>query len=144
MVSKLGRDWWGTIDKFDPDLVCEPKIMVPDLRPGAAVWLDRGRFLPAHTVTYVTGPPTILSRVTPFLQSPIADLYRLWDSPSMQNASPRATAKSIAAMPIPPLDERTARGRGRGKFDEVYAAYGLSGAEAVTLASFHGHRIRAI
>lgn len=143
IVSKLGRDWWGTIDKFDPDLAHQPKIMVPDLRPGAAVWLDRGRFLPAHTVTYVTGPPTLLAHVTPFLQSPVADLYRLWDSPSMQNASPRATAKSISAMPIPPLDDRGVRSRGRGKFGEVYAAYGLSDAEGLKLASFHGHRSRA-
>jgi adenine-specific DNA-methyltransferase len=142
IVSKLGRDWWSTIDKFDPALVGEPKIMIPDLRPSSAVWLDVGLFLPGHTVTYVTGPPHLLNQIIPILQSPVADLYRLWDSPSMQNGSPRATAKSVTALPIPPLDKLKPGSRARARFDDVFKAYGLSETEARKLVSFHRNRIR--
>jgi adenine-specific DNA-methyltransferase len=136
MVRHRYRRWWGTIDSFDPDWVDLPKLIVPDLSPASSTWFDRGRGLPPHPHVYVTGPLRQLKTLLPALQTPVTDLFRVWDSPIMGSGTPRASARSLAGLPVPDGDGLSLLGENCTNL-ELSQAYGISKSEARAIVTFH-------
>jgi hypothetical protein len=137
IVKELGKEWWRTIDNFDPALVHSGKVLIPDLQRGAAVRVDQGELMPAHTVLYAAAEPEILPKLARLIKSPVADLFRFWNAPSLQNGTPRASPRVLSRLPCPDLVELDGIGREPDDFADVYQAYGLGSAEARAIENAH-------
>ena len=126
VVAIRGREWWRTIDSFDPLLLGKPKALVPDLRPASRTTLDEGLYFPAHTVIAVSVPDVeVLRGVHTVLASPVVDEFRFWCSPDMGPRSPRASARVIRRLPVPPVETLKEIGRSGGS-EAVFDAYELA------------------
>lgn len=129
IVKEQGKEWWRTIDSFDPALVYSDKVLIPDLQRGAAVRVDQGKLMPAHTVLYAAAEPKSLSNLARLFKSPVTDLFRFWNAPSMRNGTPRASSRVLSRLPCPDLVELDGIGREPDDFTDVHRAYGLRPAE---------------
>lgn len=47
--------WYGTIDKVNPLLQSQPKILLPDISGNDYIFVDRGEYYPQHNIYYITG-----------------------------------------------------------------------------------------
>jgi hypothetical protein len=54
VASRSGADWYRTIDRIYPELVAQPKLLVPDIKGEAVFVLDEGGYYPHHNLYYVT------------------------------------------------------------------------------------------
>ena len=54
VASRSGAGWYRTIDRIYPELVAQPKLLVPDIKGEAVFVLDEGRYYPHHNLYYVT------------------------------------------------------------------------------------------
>jgi adenine-specific DNA-methyltransferase len=55
-VAKTHRkQWFRTIDRIYPELISKPKLLLPDIKKGRFVALDRGEYYPHHNIYYVIG-----------------------------------------------------------------------------------------
>ena len=133
-IMKTGRkEWWRTIDQYDPSLREKTKILIPDLSRGDRIVLDRGSYMPSHTVLYVLGSEQKLGAILPILRSPVVDLLRMWMSPTMRSGTPRASSKIVSGIPIPEnltLDENS-------EVADVYDAYQLNRKEVTIIERAH-------
>ncbi len=137
LVREQHREWWRTIDPFDPDLKSQKKVLIPDLQRGKAIRVDEGHLFPGHTVLYSLGPEEELDDFAHLLKAPLADLFRTWHSPSMRNGTPRASPKVLSSFPCPDLQELDGRETGDESFEDVYLAYGLREDEVRAITKAH-------
>ena len=54
-IVKKNRTWYSLIDRIKPDLLNMPKILLPELSANRVIFIDEGRFYPAHNIYYITG-----------------------------------------------------------------------------------------
>jgi hypothetical protein len=54
VASRSGEGWYRTIDRIYPELVQQPKLLVPDIKGEAVFVLDEGRYYPHHNLYYIT------------------------------------------------------------------------------------------
>ena len=47
--------WYGTIDKINPLLQLQPKILLPDISGNDFIFVDKGEYYPQHNIYYITG-----------------------------------------------------------------------------------------
>ncbi|MFQ5910114.1 MAG: hypothetical protein ACE5IJ_05255, partial [Thermoplasmata archaeon] len=137
IVKEQGKEWWRTIDSFDPALIYSGKVLIPDLQRGAAVKVDQGELMPAHTVLYAAAEPEILPKLARLIKSPVADLFRFWNAPSMRNGTPRASLRVLSRLPCPDLVELDGIKREPDDFADVYHAYRLRPAEVRAIENAH-------
>jgi adenine-specific DNA-methyltransferase len=67
--------WYRTIDKLNPMLAQQPKLLVPDLKAAAHPVLDEGGFYPHHNLYYVTSSTWDLEVLGGLLLSDFANLF---------------------------------------------------------------------
>jgi len=101
IVQNLGYEWWRTIDKYNPNILSEEKILIPDLQIGKYIRYDNGSLFPDHSIVYITGPSWKMNSLIYYLQSPLIDLYRIHMRPMMNSGSPRASSSDIKKIPYP-------------------------------------------
>jgi len=53
-AKKNPLKWYKTIDKIKPDLLSQPKLLLPDLATSKKLHIDRGEFYPHHNLYYIT------------------------------------------------------------------------------------------
>ena len=53
-AKKNSKSWFKTIDKIKPELIKQPKILLPDLAGCKYLFIDKGDFYPHHNVYYIT------------------------------------------------------------------------------------------
>ncbi|MTW22908.1 Eco57I restriction-modification methylase domain-containing protein [Allochromatium palmeri] len=46
--------WYRTLDRIDPSLVSQPKLLIPDIKGETMVLLDEGHFYPHHSLYFIT------------------------------------------------------------------------------------------
>lgn len=46
--------WYGTIDKVNPLLQSQPKILLPDISGNDYIFVDKGEYYPQHNIYYIT------------------------------------------------------------------------------------------
>jgi hypothetical protein len=144
MVKKRKREWWSTIDHFDPSLRECKKVLIPDMRGGDGVMLDRGNVFPDHTVLYALGPSRKLESLAYALSSPMSDLFRLWQSPILRNGTPRASSRVVSRLPyVYARPDKDRNVKSPEYWRNLYDALGLEKGEALAIetahASIRGH-----
>ncbi|MBQ4386560.1 MAG: N-6 DNA methylase [Prevotella sp.] len=55
VARKNASKWYKTIDRINPRLKSEAKILLPDMSGNRYIFVDEGRFYPLHNLYYVTG-----------------------------------------------------------------------------------------
>ena len=55
VARKNMSKWYKTIDRINPQLKSEAKILLPDMSGNRYVFVDEGQFYPLHNLYYVTG-----------------------------------------------------------------------------------------
>lgn len=55
VARKNTSKWYKTIDRINPQLKSEAKILLPDMSGNRYIFVDEGRFYPLHNLYYVTG-----------------------------------------------------------------------------------------
>lgn len=53
VASRSGEGWYRTIDRIYPDLVRQPKLLVPDIKGEATFVIDEGHYYPHHNLYYI-------------------------------------------------------------------------------------------
>lgn len=54
VATRSGEGWYRTIDRIYPELLRQPKLLVPDIKGEAVFVLDEGRYYPHHNLYYIT------------------------------------------------------------------------------------------
>ena len=55
VARKNTSKWYKTIDRINPQLRTEAKILLPDMSGNRYIFVDEGHFYPLHNIYYVTG-----------------------------------------------------------------------------------------
>ena len=55
IARKNASKWYKTIDRINPQLKSEAKILLPDMSGNRYIFVDEGQFYPLHNLYYVTG-----------------------------------------------------------------------------------------
>ena len=55
VARKNSSKWYKTIDRINPQLRTEAKILLPDMSGNRYIFVDEGQFYPLHNLYYVTG-----------------------------------------------------------------------------------------
>ncbi|MDE6109589.1 MAG: Eco57I restriction-modification methylase domain-containing protein [Muribaculaceae bacterium] len=101
-IVRNGRAWYSLIDKIKPQLVRQPKILLPDISGNDVVFIDYGLYYPAHNIYFIIGNTlrelTILSAIlmSKFVRSQIEGI-----SNKMNGGLPRWQSQSIKRIKIP-------------------------------------------
>lgn len=72
VARKSPKAWYKTIDRIYPSLVSTPKLLIPDIKGGATVVYDEGKFYPHHNLYYVTSKTWDLRALQTLLRSSVA------------------------------------------------------------------------
>jgi len=74
VASKCGEAWFRTIDRIYPQLVSQPKLLVPDIKGEATFVFDKGEYYPHHNLYFVTSATWDLRALQAVLRSSITVL----------------------------------------------------------------------
>jgi hypothetical protein len=75
IAKKNPTRWYRTIDRIWPGLVARPKLLIPDIKGGAVVAYDEGRFYPHHNLYYVLSDTWDLRALQAVLRSSLAVMF---------------------------------------------------------------------
>lgn len=95
------KNWYRTIDRIYPELVKQPKLLIPDIKGKALVVYDSGRFYPHHNLYYITSEKWNLKALQAVLQSGIARLFVSTYSPRMRGGYLRYQAQYLRRIRLP-------------------------------------------
>jgi hypothetical protein len=97
--------WFRTIDRIHPELICLPKLLIPDIAGSNEVVLDEGRFYPHHNLYFVTSDRWDLEVLGALLSSHVA-LFFVWSyAVKMRGGYLRFQAQYLRRIRVP--DPRT-------------------------------------
>lgn len=105
-IAKKGKSWYSLIDNIKQDLTLKPKILLPDISGNKTIFIDRGKYYPAHNIYYVSGANAenleLLAAIlmSDFVRSQIESI-----SNKMNGGFPRWQAQSIRKLKIPVVSE---------------------------------------
>jgi hypothetical protein len=131
-------NWFRTIDRVYPQLVKQPKLLIPDIAGANEVVLDEGRFHPHHNLYYITSSRWDMRVLGALLSSKVA-LFFVWSyAVKMRGRYLRFQAQYLRRIRLPDPDRINpdlARGlassfrrRDFRRIDELaLAAYDLEG-----------------
>ena len=94
--------WYALIDKVKPQLVKQPKILLPDISGNNVIFIDKGLFYPAHNIYYIVGKTIddleVLAAIlmSRFVKGQIESL-----SNKMNGGLPRWQSQNIRKLRIP-------------------------------------------
>lgn len=101
-IVRNNRPWFSLIDRIKPNLVRQPKVLLPDISGNSIIFVDEGRFYPAHNLYYVVGGDNNEMRLlasilmSSFVKNQIAGI-----SNKMNGGYPRWQSQSIKKLRIP-------------------------------------------
>lgn len=101
-VAKKAPDrWWRTIDRIDPAVARVPKLLIPDLKDRIHPVLDEGKFIPLHSLYYITSDRWDLEVLGGLLLSDIANMFVEAYSVKMANGYMRVSAQYLRRVRVP-------------------------------------------
>lgn len=107
-VVKNKRIWYLLIDKIKPNLQSEPKILLPDISANKRIFVDSGRYYPAHNIYYILSKEhseEALKLLAAILMSEFVrdQITRL--SNKMNGGFPRWQSQTIRKLRLPDIRE---------------------------------------
>lgn len=104
-IVKKGRPWFSLIDKIKPNLLKQPKILLPDISGNRIVFVDVGMFYPAHNIYYITGKSlSELEVLAALLMSDFVRRQMECISNKMNGGFPRWQSQSIKRLKLPRIN----------------------------------------
>lgn len=103
-IVKNNRVWYALIDKIKPSLLSQPKILLPDISGNKVIFVDEGRFYPAHNIYYITGKSLedlkLLAAIlmSEFSRNQISEI-----SNKMNGGFPRWQSQALRKLRIPEI-----------------------------------------
>ncbi|MGH9224821.1 MAG: Eco57I restriction-modification methylase domain-containing protein [Acidimicrobiales bacterium] len=95
--------WFRTIDRVDPDLFQQPKLLLPDIKASSHPVLDEGRFYPHHNLYFVTSVGWDLEVLGGLLLSEVANLIVGAYCVKMRGGCYRFQAQYLRRIRVPEL-----------------------------------------
>ena len=142
-AGKTPQGWYRTIDRITPDLLRQPKLLIPDIKGEAHVVYERGAFYPHHNLYYITSADWDLKALQVVLQSGIARLFVAVYSTQMRGGFLRFQAQYLRRIRMPnwqdvPAEIRRvlldpATDRHSSRQQAVFDLYGLTRAERAAI-----------
>ena len=100
-AKKVPASWYRTIDRITPDLVFEPKLLIPDIKGEANIVYDEGRYYPHHNLYFITSGEWDLRALQAVLLSGIARLFVAAYSVKMRGDYLRFQAQYLRRIRVP-------------------------------------------
>lgn len=101
VARKAPTNWYRTIDRIYPELCSKPKLLIPDIKGGAHVVYEEGRYYPHHNLYFVTSDTWELAALQAVLMSGIARLFISIYSTKMRGGYLRFQAQYLRRIRIP-------------------------------------------
>lgn len=114
VAQKNPSQWYRTIDRINPTLTSQPKILLPDISGNQYIFIDKGQFYPHHNLYYITGRDlTDLQFLAAILMSDFVRNQLLQLSNQMNGGFPRWQSQNLRKLRIPVLDGASPSLKGR-------------------------------
>lgn len=113
-IVKKNRIWYALIDKIKPEILNEPKILLPDISANTCVFVDDGRFYPSHSIYYIvsdTHERENLLILAAILMSDFVRKQVLSMSNKMNGGFPRWQSQVLKKIRIPFINKIASRYR---------------------------------
>jgi hypothetical protein len=101
VASRNTRGWYRTIDRIYPELMRQPKLLIPDIKGDAHVVWEPGNLYPHHNLYYITAKDWNLHALQAVLLSGIARLFVGTYSTPMRGGFLRFQAQYLRRIRIP-------------------------------------------
>lgn len=101
VAKKAPANWYRTIDRIYPDLVGQPKLLIPDIKGEAHIVYDEGRYYPHHNLYFITSKDWDLRALQAVLISGIARLFVAAYSTKMRGGFLRFQAQYLRRIRVP-------------------------------------------
>ncbi len=93
--------WYRTIDRIDPALTYQPKLVIPDIKNEPHIVFEEGHFYPHHNLYYITSTEWDLHALQAILMSGIAHLFISTFSTKMRGGYFRFQAQYLRKIRVP-------------------------------------------
>jgi len=103
VAKKRPAAWYRTIDKVDPSLQSQAKLLLPDMKAAAHPVLDRGDYYPHHNLYFVVSRDWDLEVLGGLLLSDIANLFVGSYCVKMRGGTFRFQAQYLRKIRVPEL-----------------------------------------
>jgi adenine-specific DNA-methyltransferase len=101
VARKNSRAWYRTIDRVYPDVVVQPKLLIPDIAGSSEVVLEVGQYHPHHNLYYITSNEWDLEVLGALLSSQVA-LFFVWSyATKMRGGYLRFQAQYLRRIRVP-------------------------------------------
>ncbi len=101
VAKKRPSSWHRTIDRVDPDLLTQPKLLLPDMKAAAHPVLDTGKHYPHHNLYFVISDTWDLEVLGGILLSNIANLFVGAYCVKMRGGTYRFQAQYLRKIRVP-------------------------------------------
>jgi hypothetical protein len=101
VAKKNKAGWFRTIDRIYPELVAQPKLLIPDIKGGAHITFDNGQYYPHHNLYFITSTDWDLRALQAVLLSGIAVLFVATYSTAMRGGYLRFQAQYLRRIRVP-------------------------------------------
>jgi hypothetical protein len=149
-VSKKNpTGWYRTIDRIYPELLAQPKLLIPDIKGRAQIVFEPGKLYPHHNLYFITSEAWDLHALQAVLLSDVAHLFISLYSTKMRGGYLRFQAQYLRRIRVPywnsvPAKLRTQLASAAKSGDKgacnvaVSALYRLTPAERYAVAASFG------
>ncbi len=100
-AQKAPDNWYRTIDRINPRLAQQPKLLIPDIKGEAHIVFEEGKLYPHHNLYYVTSNEWELRALQAVMLSAISQLFVATYSIRMRGGSLRFQAQYLRRIRIP-------------------------------------------
>lgn len=101
VAQKSPANWYRTIDRIYPELVGNPKLLIPDIKGAANIVYDSGTCYPHHNLYFVTSETWDLHALQAVLLSGIARIFVSAYSTKMRGGYLRFQAQYLRRIRLP-------------------------------------------
>lgn len=103
-IVKTNRCWYSLIDKIKPNLISQPKILLPDISANRYIFVDDGKYYPSHNIYYITSDINSIELLRVLAAILMSDFVRQQIcnlSNKMNGGMPRWQSQAIKKLRIP-------------------------------------------
>jgi hypothetical protein len=130
VAVKQPSTWYRTIDRVDPSLIGQPKLLLPDLKASSQPVLEGGGLYPHHNLYFVVSAGWDLEVLCGLLLSDLANLFVGAYCVMMRGGCYRFQAQYLRRMRVPHPS-----GLSRDSRQELARSFRLRDVEAATAAA---------
>ena len=111
VAKKSPTKWYKTIDRINPELASQPKLLIPDIKGKASIVYEHEGLYPHHNLYYITSERWDLRALQSVLLSGIAKLFVSTYSTRMRGGYLRYQAQYLRRIRVPRWETVSAKVR---------------------------------